>query len=157
MAKKTLVLLIVSLLMALVFTHGQNDQRVEIYNLRNHIHPTFTRIVVDIGKLREGLSGILMEDTVRQYIVDLVTATRESKDIALGGSPRATLALFKMSRAMAALSGRKYVLPDDIKDLAVPVLAHRILIDPVAQMNGLTSEGVIENLLDRVPVPIPEE
>jgi MoxR-like ATPase len=98
-----------------------------------------------------------MEDSVRQYIVDLVTATRESRDIALGGSPRATLALFKMSRAMAALSGRKYVLPDDVKDLAVPVLAHRILIDPVAQMNGLTPDSVVEGLLDQVPVPIPEE
>jgi MoxR-like ATPase len=110
----------------------------------------------DINRLREGLSKILIEDTVRQYMVDLVTATRESRDIALGGSPRATLALFKMTRAMAALSGRKFVLPDDVKDLAVPVLAHRILIDPVAQMNGLTPESVIENLLDKVPVPIPE-
>ncbi|MBU7004678.1 MAG: MoxR family ATPase [Theionarchaea archaeon] len=110
----------------------------------------------DIDKLRKGLSKIFIEDTVRQYIVDLVTATRESRDIALGGSPRATLALFKMSRAMAALSGRKFVLPDDVKDLAVPVLAHRILIDPVAQMNGLTPESVIEDLLEKVPVPIPE-
>jgi len=111
----------------------------------------------DIAGLREGISKIFMEDSVRQYIVDLVTATRESRDIALGGSPRATLALFKMSRAMAALSGRKYVLPDDIKDLAVPVLAHRILVDPVAQMNGLTPDSVVESLLDQVPVPIPEE
>ncbi len=110
-----------------------------------------------ILKLREHLTSIRIDDSVKEFIVDLVESTRESKDLTLGGSPRATLALFKMSRALAALSGRSYVLPDDIKDLAVPVLAHRVILDPVVQMNGFSPEDVIESLLEKVPVPIPEK
>lgn len=110
-----------------------------------------------ILKLREHLTSIRIDDSVKEFIVDLVESTRESKDLTLGGSPRATLALFKMSRALAALSGRSYVLPDDIKDLAVPVLAHRVILDPVVQMNGFSPEDVIESLLQKVPVPIPEK
>jgi len=109
----------------------------------------------NIVRLREELASVAMDDTVKQFIVNLVNATRESKDLALGASPRATLALFKLSRALATLSGRNYVLPDDVKQLAVPVLAHRLLMDPVAQMNGLTPEAVVEALLEKVPVPIP--
>jgi MoxR-like ATPase len=109
-----------------------------------------------IHELREGLSSIRLDESVKQYIVDLVTATRESNDLSLGGSPRATLALYKMSRAMAALSGRSYVLPDDVKALAIPVMAHRVLVDPVAQMNGLMAEDVIGSLLEKVPVAISE-
>jgi MoxR-like ATPase len=134
----------------------QEKQMVELH-WRDHpiTRVPYVATLEDIQRSRENLSSVFMEDTVRQYIVDLVTATRESRDITLGGSPRATLALFKMSRAMAALSGRKFVLPDDVKDLAIPVLAHRILVDPVAQMNGLTAEAVIRDLLEKVPVPIP--
>ena len=110
-----------------------------------------------ILKLREHLTSIRIDDSVKEFIVDLVESTRESKDLTLGGSPRATLALFKMSRALAALSGRSYVLPDDIKDLAVPVLAHRVILDPVVQMNSFSPEDVIESLLEKVPVPIPEK
>ena len=110
-----------------------------------------------ILKLREHLTSIHIDDSVKEFIVDLVESTRESKDLTLGGSPRATLALFKMSRALAALSGRSYVLPDDIKDLAVPVLAHRVILDPVVQMNSFSPEDVIESLLEKVPVPIPEK
>jgi MoxR-like ATPase len=109
-----------------------------------------------ILELREELSSIRLEESVKQYIVDLVTATRESTDLSLGGSPRATLALFKMSRVMAALSGRSYVLPDDVKALAIPVLAHRVLVEPVAQMNGLSAEDVIGSLLEKVPISVPE-
>jgi len=109
----------------------------------------------NIVRLREELASVAMDDTVKQFIVNLVNATRESKDLALGASPRATLALFKLSRALAGLSGRNYVLPDDVKQLAVPVLAHRVLMDPVAQMNGLAPEAVVESLLEKVPVPIP--
>jgi len=109
----------------------------------------------NIVRLREELASVAMDETVKQFIVSLVNATRESRDLALGASPRATLALFKLSRALAGLSGRNYVLPDDVKQLAVPVLAHRVLMDPVAQMNGLTPEAVVESLLEKVPVPIP--
>jgi MoxR-like ATPase len=136
------------------------SQEREMLDLHRSGHPIQSITSVagseEILSLREGMASVRMDETVKRYIVDLVTATRESRDIILGGSPRATLALFKMSRAMAFLSGRSYVLPDDVKDLAVPVLAHRMLVDPVAQMNGLSTEDVVDSLLEKVPVPIPE-
>lgn len=109
----------------------------------------------DILHLRDNLSSVRVDETVKEYIVSLVAASRESRDLTLGGSPRATLALYKLSRAVALLSGREYVVPDDVKGLAVAVLAHRVVMDPVAQMNGLTPDVVVQGLLEKVPVPLP--
>jgi MoxR-like ATPase len=91
--------------------------------------------------------------TLKRYIVDLSEATRDHPDVYLGASPRASLFLLRAARALAASRGRDYVVPDDIKDLAVPVLAHRILLSPEAQMRGHGSEEVLEGLLGRVPIP----
>ena len=95
--------------------------------------------------------------SLRRYIVDLAEATREHPDVYLGASPRASLFLLRASRALAASRGRDYVVPDDIKDLCVPVLAHRILLSPEAQMRGTTSENVLGALADRVPIPAKEQ
>jgi MoxR-like ATPase len=91
---------------------------------------------------------------LRQYIVDLTESTRDNPDIYLGASPRASLYLLKASRALAASRGREYVVPDDIQDLTVPVLAHRILLSPEAQMRGADAEDVLRGLLDRTTVPV---
>jgi MoxR-like ATPase len=91
--------------------------------------------------------------TLKHYIVELSESTRDHPDIYLGASPRASLYLLKAARALAASRGREYVIPDDIKDLAVPVLAHRVLLSPEAQMRGGTTEEVLESLLGRVPIP----
>ncbi|MGH2730759.1 MAG: AAA family ATPase [Actinomycetota bacterium] len=95
--------------------------------------------------------------TLKRYIVDLTEGTRDHPDIYLGASPRASLYLLRAARAVAASRARDYVVPDDIKDLAVPVLAHRILLSPEAQMRGMTSEDLLEGLLGRVPVPVREQ
>jgi MoxR-like ATPase len=95
--------------------------------------------------------------TLRHYIVELTESTRNTPDIYLGASPRASLYLLKSSRALAASRSRDYVTPDDIQDLALPVLAHRILLAPEAQMRGADAEDVLTGLLKQVPVPIRAE
>jgi MoxR-like ATPase len=91
--------------------------------------------------------------TLKRYIVEITDATRDHPDVYLGASPRASLYLLKSSRALAASRGRDYVVPDDIKDLSINVLAHRIVLSPEAQMRGSATEDVLEGLLGRVPIP----
>ena len=92
---------------------------------------------------------------VRQYIVDLATATRSSSALRIGVSPRATLHLLRAARAAAALAGRDYVLPDDVQRLAVPVLAHRLIVTGESHLAGRSAAGVVDDLLHRVRVPAP--
>ena len=92
-------------------------------------------------------------DAVKQYAVDLVTATREAPDLRLGASPRATLQLLRTARAVAALEGRDYVLPDDLQTLAVPVLAHRIIPTADAQLARRTTDAIVADLVHRLPLP----
>ena len=91
---------------------------------------------------------------LRHYIVELNESTRDTSEIYLGASPRASLYLLKASRALAASRARDYVTPDDIQDLVIPVLAHRILLAPEAQMRGASAEDVLNGLLQRTPVPV---
>jgi len=92
---------------------------------------------------------------VRDYVLDLVTATRQHPALAVGASPRAGLAIVRAARASAFLAGRAYVLPDDVQQLAVPVLAHRLLVAPAAELAGATAAAVVADLVNRVPVPQP--
>jgi MoxR-like ATPase len=91
--------------------------------------------------------------SLKSYIVDVCEATRDHPDVYLGASPRASLYLLRASRVIAASKARDYVIPDDLKDIAIPVLAHRILLSPEAQMRGAGSEDVLESVLGRIPVP----
>ena len=95
--------------------------------------------------------------TLMKYIVELTEATRDHPDVYLGASPRASLYLLRSSRAMAASRGRDYVIPDDIKDLITPVLAHRVLLSPEAQMRGAGAEDVLGTMLGQVPIPAREQ
>jgi MoxR-like ATPase len=91
--------------------------------------------------------------SVRRYVVDLVSATRESSDLYLGASPRAGISLLRAAKALALLRGRDFVVPQDIKDLAPLVLPHRVILSPEGKLRGQSAEGLIEGLLARVPVP----
>jgi MoxR-like ATPase len=91
--------------------------------------------------------------SLKSYIVDVCEATRDHPDVYLGASPRASLYLLKASRVIAASKARDYVVPDDLKDISIPVLAHRILLSPEAQMRGAGPEDVLESVLGRIPVP----
>jgi MoxR-like ATPase len=107
---------------------------------------------VEVRKLIEVVRGIHVSDEVKRYVVALATATREAADLRLGASPRATLQLLRAARAQAALAGRDYVLPDDVQDLAGPVLAHRLLPTAEAQVSRRTPEAVVADLVTRVPL-----
>ena len=102
-----------------------------------------------IGHVRQ----VHVADAVKQYAIDLVTATRESPDLRLGASPRCTLQLLRTARAVAALDGRDYVLPDDLQVLAVPVLAHRLIPTADAQLARRTTDAIIADLVHRLPLP----
>jgi MoxR-like ATPase len=86
-------------------------------------------------------------------IVELTTRTRQSGDVYLGASPRGSLALFRTGQARAALLGRDFVLPDDIKELAVPVLAHRLIVSPAARLRDLNSDKIVQEIVYDTPVP----
>lgn len=97
---------------------------------------------------------IKVEDSVRDYIVRIAMATRQNHDIQLGASPRATMALYQVSQAWAAIQGRAFVLPDDVKLLAPSVLCHRLIIAAQAQLRGRTAEELVRDIVASVPVPV---
>ncbi len=107
----------------------------------------------DIIGLQEAAKSVYVDRLVRQYIVSLTEATRNHREVSLGASPRASLGLFRTSRALALIRDRDYVIPDDIKLLAPGVIAHRIMLSPSARMRGVQSTDVVEDLLTNVPVP----
>jgi len=107
-------------------------------------------------ELQQIVREVYVEASVREYIVRLVHTTRTHADVALGASPRASLALFRGGQANAALDGRDYVVPDDVKALAVPVISHRLMLRPESQLRGMTAEGLVQDLLETVPVKFEE-
>jgi MoxR-like ATPase len=102
------------------------------------------------------LEDVFVSDALEGYIVALAQATRADSRVALGASPRGTLALLKLARAEAALRGREFVLPDDVKSMAVPALAHRLVLRPELWVARLTPTQVVESLLRQVPAPVTE-
>ncbi len=110
----------------------------------------------DIIRAREAIRKVRVSEPVKQYIVDIVRATREHPMVRLGASPRATIFLMRTSQAVAAMNGRDYVIPDDVKVVAVPVLAHRILVKPGAAVDVREAQvKVVESVLQSVPTPSP--
>ena len=135
---------------------GRNNE-LAMLDRQQHGHPLDAlRQVVPVQQLLDAqtaVQDIHIGPDAKEYIVSLVEATRHHEDIYLGASPRGSLALYNAARAWAALQGREFVIPDDIKALAEPTLAHRAIISPAARMNGIDSRQVIGTLLRSVPVP----
>jgi MoxR-like ATPase len=111
----------------------------------------------DILKWTTQVWDIHIDQTIRDYIINLVNASRNHPDILLGGSPRATLSLFKACQAFAAIHNRDHVLPDDVKYLAVPVLSHRLLLKPEAELRGTTSVNIIERIIETTPLNLKDQ
>jgi MoxR-like ATPase len=109
--------------------------------------------VEDLMHAQEAVKTIHVAPAIREYIVTLVEATRHHDDVFLGASPRGSIALFNATRAWAGIRGRNYVIPDDVKLLAEPTLAHRIIIGPAARMRGFESRSIVRDLLGTIPVP----
>lgn len=139
---------------------GYPTHMEEIAVLQNQMsgHP-LSRIeqVVDVSELVTAqqyiIENVRVDPLILEYIVSMSEATRRHDEIYLGASPRGTLGLLASSRAWAALAGRDYVLPDDVKALAEPVLAHRLIVSPAARMRNIDGRGIVRELLQRVPVP----
>ncbi len=106
-----------------------------------------------LPELREQLSAIVMRDELTGYLVDIVRATRQHESVLVGAGPRATQSLIMASRACAAISGRDFVTPDDIKTMALPVLEHRLILRPEFEIEGLTVPEVIQQVLQQIAVP----
>src|SRR6266516_3901304 len=102
---------------------------------------------------QQQIRHIYVDPSIREYIVSIANATRNHSNVYLGASPRGSLALFRTSQALAAVRGRGYVIPDDVKLLAKPTLAHRIIVTPAARVRSITSTAVLEEILQSVPVP----
>ena len=107
----------------------------------------------ELAGLREQLIHIVLRDELVAYAVDIVLATRQSESFLVGAGPRATQALLLASRAYAAISGRDFVTPDDIKAMVLPVLEHRVILRPEFEIEGLTSTEAITRILEQIPVP----
>jgi MoxR-like ATPase len=148
-------------MMRLSVGYPSRDSELEILDTHGTRSPleelTAVTDAEEVTTLTKMAHTVHVAPTLKHYIVELAESTRDHPDVYLGVSPRASLYLLKAARAMAASRGRDYVVPDDIKDLAIPVLAHRILLSPEAQMRGASAEDVLESLLGRVPIPAREQ
>ncbi|PKM83335.1 MAG: AAA family ATPase [Firmicutes bacterium HGW-Firmicutes-14] len=110
--------------------------------------------ITDLLDLQEKVAEIHIDDSLKDYIVKIVQGTRSYPGVALGASPRGSLALMKTGKAKAGLNGRDYVIPDDIKALALPTLAHRIVLKPETHLKGKKAEEIIEEVLGQVPLDV---
>jgi MoxR-like ATPase len=111
----------------------------------------------DVVASQEAVRELHVDDKVRRYILEIVKATRENEDVLLGGSPRASLALYRTGQALAAVAGRDFVLPDDVKKMVVPVLGHRVILRPEARIRKITPAMVLSRIMADVPAPVPAQ
>jgi MoxR-like ATPase len=137
--------------------YPSRDDEIDVLDRQQYRHP-FEEIdevvsVEELTAVQEAVKDIYVSPAVKRYIVDLATQTREHNEVYLGASPRGSLALYRTGQARACMHGRDYVLPDDIKALAVPTLAHRVILGPGARLRDLNAQQVVEEILHSVPVP----
>ncbi len=131
-------------------------ERTEKHNPINNIDaPAMT--IEDVQRMQDEVRSVRVTEQVRQYIVRLVNSTRNNRNAILGISPRGSIALYKASKALAYIYGREYATPDDVKNMAVTVLAHRIILSPQGKTAFGTNEAFIENLLSETAVPLMSE
>jgi MoxR-like ATPase len=133
------------------------DQEVAILTDQEHNHPLHhiqpVASAQDALQLREAVHDIRISDELKRYIVDVVSATRTTGGVQLGASPRASLAVMKTAQALALFDGSPFVTPDHVQEAALPVIAHRLVIDPQAKFSGVTARGVTQDILRQIPVP----
>ena len=130
---------------------------IRILELQQLRHPILDlKSVAEVGELleiQELVKTIFVSPPVKRYIVEIVRATRDNSDVYLGSSPRGSLGLFRAGQAMAAMQGRDYVLPDDVKFLAEYVLAHRMVVQPAARLRNLSADQIVHEVMANLPVP----
>ena len=133
-----------------------NDE-INILDRQQYQHPVNqlqqVAPVDELLKVQEAIKSIYVAPGVKHYIVELTHQTRQHAEVYLGASPRGSLALFRTGQAMAAMEGRDFVLPDDIKALLKPALSHRVILGPAARLRDLSSDQILDEILNVVPVP----
>jgi MoxR-like ATPase len=144
-------------MMRISLGYPEPEDEITMMDSQQYVHPVEEiGQVVDAEELleaQETVKDIYIDDSVKEYIVAVVGETRKHPDVYLGASPRGSLALYKTSQARAALMGRDYVIPDDIKALAQVALAHRLIISPSARIKNVDPKAVVEEIIGSVPVP----
>lgn len=144
-------------LMRVRLGYPQTDDEVKILEQQQYRHPLIDLeqvvSVEELNQMQEAVKSVYMAPSVKRYIITLARHTREHPEVYLGASPRGSLALYRTSQARAAMNGRDYVLPDDIKALAIPTFAHRIILGPAARLRDVDAEQVVQEILNNVPVP----
>ncbi len=136
--------------------HAEERALLDVFDDRPDLGPEDVEQVVSVEDLRaarEAAADVYVSDLLKGYILDLVEATRESPDVRHGGSPRASLAFLNAGKARAAIHGREYVIPDDVKALAHSVLAHRLVLSTDAELSDLTARDVVDEVLSSVEPP----
>ena len=137
---------------------AESDERTMLRRLRGsddlleEIQPVVTAEA--LARLATAVRGVLVSDDVETYLLSVIRSTREHADVRLGASPRSAVALYRVSQAWAALDGRDFVLPDDVRRLVRPVLEHRIVLDLDRELRGATREQVLSDVLDQTAVPL---
>jgi MoxR-like ATPase len=133
------------------------DDEMSVIDSQRIQHPIESLGIVatadEVMEAQEVVKGIFVHDQVQRYIVALVYATRKHDNVILGASPRASLDLFRSSQALALLRKRDYVIPDDVKELAVVVMGHRVIAAPAVRMKGVDGRQIVEDVVEHVAVP----
>src|SRR5262245_9877913 len=133
-------------------------EEVAILTAQEHNHPLSNlepcACLQDVLALRRAVETVRVSEELKRYMVELVGATRTAPGVQLGASPRASIALMKAAQALALFDGLDFVTPEQIQELAVPVIAHRLVMEPQARFSGLTPRGVVEDVVKKIPVPV---
>ena len=144
-------------MMRISLGYPSTEDEITVLDRQQHAHPVtgITQVVSseELVEAQRRVREVHLNDLVKEYIVRLVKSTRKHPDVYLGASPRGSLALYKTGQARAAILGRDYVIPDDIKALAMVTLAHRLIISPSARIKNVDPRAVIQEILDSIPVP----
>jgi len=134
------------------------EEEIKMLDMLRQVHPlSQLKPVTTADELiacQRAVRDVHVDEKIRRYIVEVIQGTRQNEDLALGASPRASLALFRASQAMAAMLGRNYVLPDDIKRVATSILTHRVILRPESRLRKITAAAVIDEAIKDVRVPI---
>src|SRR5882724_6296048 len=144
---------------AMQFTLGyvSAEEEVAILTAQEHNHPLEdlqpAATLADVIALKAAVENIRISDELKRYVVDIVSATRTATGVQLGASPRASIALMKTAQSLALFDGVDFVTPEQIQSLAVPVIAHRLVLEPQARFSGLDSRNVVEEILKKLKVP----
>jgi MoxR-like ATPase len=144
---------------ALEFALGyvQADEEVAVLTAQEHVHP-LDRLepcvtLAEVNALRHAAQDVRVSEELKRYMVALVSATRTASGVQLGASPRASIALMKAAQALALFDGLDFVTPEQIQELAVAVIAHRLVMEPQARFSGVSARGVVEDVLKKTKVP----